>query len=74
VGDNPISDVIEGGIDKVYERTKNSNNKGKIQTASIERRYQINIILALELEGEKHFERYRVTLNRSGIIELTKVG
>ena len=48
----PLTRFIEGGIDKVYERSKSSNNKGKIQTTSIERRYQINIIVALAIEGE----------------------
>lgn len=71
----PLTRFIEGGIDKVYERVKNLNNKDKIQTISIERRYQINIIIAFDQCGVKeHFERYRITLNRSGIVEIVKAG
>ena len=71
----PLTRFAEGGTEKIFERQEKSGNKEKIQTASIERRYQINIIVALD-QGQylAQFERYRVTLTRSGIIELVKAG
>lgn len=71
----PLTRYAEGGSGKVFERVDSGNNKGKIQTNSIERRYQINIIVALD-QGQylEQFERYRITLNRSGIVEIVKAG
>jgi len=71
----PLTRYVEGGIEKVYERSENASNKEKIQTTSIERRYQINIIVAID-QGQylAQFERHRITLNRSGIIEIEKAG
>jgi len=71
----PLTRYVEGGTEKVFERSEKASNKEKIQTTSIERRYQINIIVALN-QGQylAQFERYRVTLNRSGIIEIEKAG
>jgi len=71
----PLTRYAEGGTEKIFERQEKSTNKEKIQTSSIERRYQINIIAALD-QGQylAQFERYRVTLTRSGIIELVKAG
>jgi len=71
----PLTRFVEGGTEKIFERLEKTSNKEKIQTTSIERRYQINIIVALD-QGQylAQFERYRVTLNRSGIIEIEKAG
>ena len=69
----PFTRYLERGSGKVYEQNNPSSSKGKIQSTSIERRYQINLVVALD-QGEynEQFERYKITLNRSGIIELKK--
>lgn len=75
----PLIRHAEGGTGKLFERSNSSNgsgnNKDKIQTTTIERRYQINIIVALD-QGQylEQFERYRITLNRSGIVDIVKAG
>ncbi|WP_372880880.1 hypothetical protein [Psychromonas sp.] len=71
----PFARYLERGSGKVYEQNAPSANKEKIKTTSIERRYQINIVVAVN-QGEyrEEFERYRITLNRSGIIEVEKAG
>lgn len=71
----PLTRFVEGGTGKVFERLESTSNKEKIQTTSIERRYQINVIVALDQgQYDAQFERYRITLNRSGIIEIEKAG
>ena len=71
----PLTRYIEGGTGKVFERAETSSNKEKIQSTSIERRYQVNVIIALD-QGQymSQFERYKITLNRSGIVEIGKAG
>ena len=71
----PLTRYVEGGTGKVFERVETSSNKEKIQSTSIERRYQINVIVALD-QGQyrAQFDRYKITLNRSGIIEIEKAG
>lgn len=71
----PLVRYLERGGGKVYERNDPSSNKEKIQSISIERRYQINLVIALN-QGKysAQFERYKITLNRSGIIEIEKAG
>ncbi|HEY5716802.1 MAG TPA: hypothetical protein VIS54_10335 [Psychromonas sp.] len=71
----PFARYLERGSGKVYEQNSPSANKEKIKTTSIERRYQINVVVAVD-QGEyrEQFERYRITLNRSGIIEIEKAG
>ena len=71
----PFTRYLERGSGKVYEQNEPSSKKGKIQSTSIERRYQVNLVVALD-QGEynEQFERYKITLNRSGIIELEKAG
>lgn len=71
----PLTRYTEGGTAKVYERLDTSSNKEKIQVTSIERRYQINVIVALD-QGQylAQFARYKITLNRSGIVEIKKAG
>ncbi len=69
----PFARYLERGADKVYEHNRLSANKQKIQKTSIERRYQINVVIAFN-QGyhTEQFSRYRVVLNRSGIISITK--
>ena len=71
----PLTRFAEGGTSKVFERSETASNKEKIQTTSIERRYQINVIVAINQgQYEEQFERYRITLSRSSIIEIEKAG
>jgi hypothetical protein len=71
----PFARFLERGTGKIYEQNDPSANKEKIQSTSIERRYQINLVVALNQgEYDQQFERYKITLNRSGIIELRKAG
>jgi len=71
----PFARYLERGTGKVYEQNSPDSNREKIQTTSIERRYQINIVVALD-QGQyiEAFERYKITLNRSGIIDIKKSG
>jgi len=69
----PLIRYTERGTSKVYERIEKKSSKDKIQTIAIEKRYQIDIIVAVNQEAyTAHFERYKLTLNRSGIIEIEK--
>lgn len=71
----PFARYLERGTGKVYEQNTPDANREKIQSTSIERRYQINIVVALD-QGQynEEFERYKITLNRSGIIDIEKSG
>ena len=71
----PFARYLERGTGKVYEQNSPDANREKIQSTSIERRYQINIVVALD-QGQymEEFERYKITLNRSGIIDIEKSG
>jgi hypothetical protein len=42
----------------------------KISQQSVERRYQITVVLVQTCEGEQHSQRFKITLNRSGIINI----
>ncbi|WP_435276060.1 hypothetical protein ACMAZF_03295 [Psychrobium sp. nBUS_13] len=42
----------------------------KISQQGVERRYQINVVLVQTCEGEQHSQRFKITLNRSGIINI----
>ena len=71
----PLARYLEGGSGKVHEQNDAASNKEKIQTTTIERRYQINIVLALDQgQYDEQFERYKVTINRSGIVAIEKAG
>ena len=71
----PLTRFAEGGSSKVFERSETASNKEKIHTTSNERRYQINVIVAVNQgQYDAHFERYRVTLSRSSLIEIEKAG
>jgi hypothetical protein len=71
----PFARHLERGSGKLYEQNETSSNKEKIKTTSIERRYQINVVVALD-QGKytEQFERFKITLNRSGIIDIEKAG
>lgn len=71
----PLARYLERGTGKVYEQNSPAANKEKIQSTSIERRYQINLVVAIN-QGRylEQFERYKITLDRSAIIEIVKAG
>ena len=66
----PFARYLERGQGRLFEQ-----NNDKIQKTAIERRYQINVVVALN-QGQDHeeFERYKITLNRSGIIDIEHAG
>ncbi|WP_432451978.1 hypothetical protein ACRRS0_13110 [Agarivorans sp. QJM3NY_29] len=62
----PFARYLEGGRGVVYQE-----DKGKISKESIERRYQINLILAIaDGDQEPIYQRYKITLNRSKIADI----
>lgn len=42
----------------------------KITNQSVERRYQINLVLVQTDKSKQHLQRFKITLNRSGIINI----
>ena len=70
----PFARYLERGTGKVYELNE-ASAKAKVKSTSIERRYQINLVVAFNQNAyNEQFERYKITLDRSGIIELEKAG
>ncbi|WP_432758006.1 hypothetical protein [Motilimonas eburnea] len=66
----PFARYLERGQGKLYEQ-----NNDKIQKTSIERRYQINVVVAINQNSQQaQFERYKITLNRSGIVDIEHAG
>jgi hypothetical protein len=64
----PFARYLERGQAKIYKETE-----GKISHDSVERRYQINLVVVLrEGKGSTEYARYKVTMNRSSIIEITQ--
>ncbi len=64
----PFARNLERGKAKIYKE-----HEGKISNESVERRYQVNLILVLkEGKGEPQYARYKITMNRSTIIEITE--
>ncbi|MCK8044728.1 hypothetical protein MSG37_07520 [Shewanella sp. 1CM18E] len=64
----PFARNLERGKDKIYKE-----HDGKISNESVERRYQVNLVLVLK-EGKQaqQYARYKITMNRSAIIEITE--
>ncbi len=46
----------------------------KISSQSVERRYQINLILRHLCQGEESLQRFKITLNRSEIVNIEPIG
>ncbi|PKG55329.1 hypothetical protein CXF83_05450 [Shewanella sp. Choline-02u-19] len=64
----PFARNLERGKAKIYKE-----HEGKISNESVERRYQVNLILVLkEGRDEPQYARYKITMNRSTIIEITE--
>ncbi|NKF51419.1 hypothetical protein G3R49_12705 [Shewanella sp. WXL01] len=64
----PFARHLERGKAKIY-----SEQDGKVSNESVERRYQVNLVVALK-DGKQSVEyaRYKITMNRSSIVELTE--
>ncbi|MCG9747628.1 hypothetical protein [Shewanella sp. Isolate8] len=64
----PFARYLERGKAKIYKEAD-----GKISSDSVERRYQINLVLSLQ-EGRKppQFARYKITMNRSIIVDISE--
>ncbi|MBP7664377.1 MAG: hypothetical protein KA770_11130, partial [Shewanella sp.] len=64
----PFARYLERGKAKIYKEVE-----GKISYESVERRYQVNLILVLRDGREApQYIRYKITMNRSAIIEITQ--
>ncbi|QSX39985.1 hypothetical protein [Shewanella cyperi] len=64
----PFARYLERGKSKVYREVD-----GKISNDSAERRYQVNLVLVYrEGKGQNHYARYKIVMNRSSIIEISK--
>lgn len=64
----PFARYLERGQAKIYREID-----GKVSHDSVERRYQINLVVVLkESKAEPEYARYKVTMNRSSIIEITQ--
>ena len=46
----------------------------KISSQGVERRYQINLILRHVYKGEESLQRFKITLNRSAIVNIEPIG
>ncbi len=64
----PFARYLERGKAKIYKESD-----GKISSDSVERRYQINLIMMVQ-ENRKApcFARYKITMNRSQIIDISE--
>lgn len=64
----PFARYLERGKAKIYKE-----QDGKISNDSVERRYQINMILAVRDEkDEVQYARYKITMNRSTIVDVSQ--
>jgi len=64
----PFARYLEGGKARIYKE-----QDGKISNDSVERRYQVNLILVLkEGKDEAKYARYKITMNRSNIIDMSR--
>ncbi|NRD75036.1 hypothetical protein HQQ94_17800 [Shewanella sp. VB17] len=64
----PFARYLERGRAKIYKE-----QEGKISNDSVERRYQINMILALkDGKEEVQYARYKITMSRSTIVDISQ--
>ncbi|MGL4615440.1 MAG: hypothetical protein ACRCVV_16370, partial [Shewanella sp.] len=64
----PFARYLERGKAKIFKESD-----GKVSHESVERRYQVNLILVLRNGREPaQYSRYKITMNRSTIIEITQ--
>lgn len=64
----PFARYLERGKAKIYRE-----QEGKISNESVERRYQVNLVLVLvDDKNEAEYARYKITMNRSAIVDISK--
>ncbi|MFT7568727.1 MAG: hypothetical protein ACI846_003053, partial [Pseudoalteromonas distincta] len=56
---------LKRGEGKLYHLDSN-----KISKQAVERRYQLNMVLVLTEEDKTLYQRYKITLNRSKIVNI----
>ena len=62
----PLIRYLERGTGAVY-----SESDGKVSKESIERRYQVNVVLGMtDNGGATQYQRHKITVNRSGIVDI----
>jgi len=61
----PFARYLKRGEGKLYHLDSN-----KISKQAVERRYQLNMVLVLTEEDKKLYQRYKITLNRSKIVNI----
>jgi len=61
----PFVRFLKKGEGRLYSLDGN-----KISQQGVERRYQINLVLVQTQNGEQYMQRFKLTLNRSGIINI----
>jgi len=62
----PLIRFLERGTGAVY-----TENDSKISKESIERRYQVNVVVGLKDDSAKVvYQRHKITVNRSGILDI----
>ena len=64
----PFARYLERGKAKIYKESE-----GKVSNDSVERRYQINLVLVIrEGRNPPEYARYKITMNRSAIVDITQ--
>ncbi len=64
----PFARYLERGKAKLYHE-----HEGKISNESVERRYQVNLVLVLEDDKNgAEYARYKITMNRSAIVDISQ--
>lgn len=61
----PFTRYLKKGEGKLYHL-----DNSKISKQSVERRYQLNVVVAYHSEDEVKHQRYKITLNRSKIVNI----
>jgi len=61
----PFVRYLKKGEGRLYSLENN-----KITSQAVERRYQINVVLAQSSKKTKRLQRFKITLNRSGIVNI----
>ena len=65
----PFVRFLKKGAGRLY-----SLDGQKISSQGVERRYQINLILRHVYKGEESLQRFKITLNRSAIVNIEPIG
>ena len=61
----PFARYLKRGEGKLYHLDGN-----KISKQAVERRYQLNLVMVLKDEERTLYQRYKITLNRSKIVNI----